>query len=193
MVRQDSDSFIFKLIRKACNLVLGLFGFEFSRVWHKRVPQLWHECDDSLFMRRYSQAQHETQMTSSDNPYRRMRGYALQNLVASVEAIKGDIAECGCWRGNSAYQILSVMGELRIEGQLHLYDSFEGISEPTHHDQSSKNVKEVTAGLYSCSLEDVQSNLSRFSNVVFHRGYIPACFELSNEKIFRFVHIMYGR
>ena len=81
------------------------------------------------------------------------------------------------------------MHDLKVDGQVHLFDSFEGLSEPGQRDQACEDAKAAVAGLYASSLEQVQANLSRFSNVEFHKGYIPDCLRLSQDLTFRFVHI----
>ncbi|MFZ4542601.1 MAG: TylF/MycF/NovP-related O-methyltransferase [Saprospiraceae bacterium] len=66
------------------------------------------------------------------------RIYALVNAVEYIakNEIKGDIVECGVWKGGStmaaAYSLLNYRDSNR---QLFLYDTFEGMSEPTEVDK----------------------------------------------------------
>lgn len=60
---------------------------------------------------------------------------ALRHLDA--RGVAGDVVECGVWRGGSS--MLAALTLLQLgdqERRLHLYDTFEGMSEPTEHDVS---------------------------------------------------------
>jgi O-methyltransferase len=102
---------------------------------------------------------------------------SLERLAAVVQAVRyvvqheipGDIVECGVWRGGSsmaAALALKAFGD--TSRTLYLYDTFEGMSEPTEKDRLA-NGTSASAILadhergtgYWChaSLEDVQANL----------------------------------
>ena len=52
--------------------------------------------------------------------------------------IDGDFAECGVWRGGSVLAMICTLQELGIDDRdIHLYDTFEGMTEPTEHDRST--------------------------------------------------------
>ena len=64
---------------------------------------------------------------------------ALLNAVGYVtkNKIPGAIAECGVWRGGSMMAVaLTLLHHGDSSRQLYLYDTFEGMSEPTERDQS---------------------------------------------------------
>ena len=69
----------------------------------------------------------------------------VPRLAALVDAVRhcvrrevpGAFAECGVWRGGSVLAMamtLQAMG--RTDRDIHLYDTFEGMTEPTEHDVS---------------------------------------------------------
>jgi O-methyltransferase len=69
----------------------------------------------------------------------------LQSLYALVQAVEyvvknqipGDIVECGVWRGGSMMAIAKTLIALNHqERNLYLYDTFEGMPEPTEQDVS---------------------------------------------------------
>lgn len=66
----------------------------------------------------------------------------VQALIDAVRycvrrGIPGDFAECGVWRGGSVMAMLLTLRELGIEDRdIHLYDTFEGMTAPTVHDTS---------------------------------------------------------
>lgn len=71
------------------------------------------------------------------------RVYALWKAVAylSRHGIAGDIVECGVWRGGSmmaAARTLVELGDTR-DRTLWLYDTYEGMSEPTDRDVNRGN------------------------------------------------------
>jgi hypothetical protein len=97
------------------------------------------------------------------------------SLVGAVDhivkhRIEGDIVECGVWRGGSMMTIaLALMSRGDTSRHLYLYDTFEGMSEPTEHDKAvsgelAKSQLDRTKRdqpLWAVSaLEDVKANLS---------------------------------
>jgi hypothetical protein len=95
--------------------------------------------------------------------------YAVRHIVHAE--VPGAIAECGVWKGGS---MMAVAGTLLNEGvsdrDLFLYDTFEGMSEPTEQDESFDNVPAAvqlaqtprTEGVWCYSpLDEVRENLAR--------------------------------
>jgi O-methyltransferase len=79
----------------------------------------------------------------------RARPYTMtsdQRLLALVDAVRyvvardvpGAFAECGVWRGGSVLAMIATLQELGAgDRDIHLYDTFEGMTEPTEHDTSA--------------------------------------------------------
>jgi len=67
----------------------------------------------------------------------------LQALVDAVRhvvraPVRGDLAECGVWRGGSILaMILTLQDEGVTDRDIHLYDTFEGMTPPTAADTSA--------------------------------------------------------
>ncbi len=67
----------------------------------------------------------------------------LQALVDAVRysvarELPGAFAECGVWRGGSVVAMILTLQELGdTSREIHLYDTFEGMTAPTEHDVSS--------------------------------------------------------
>jgi O-methyltransferase len=99
------------------------------------------------------------------------RMIALINAINYVVAngIPGDIAECGVWRGGSMMVMaLTLLAAGDRSRSLYLYDTFEGMSEPTEHDKSQggetaekllQGEKRGTGIWCYASVEDVRTNL----------------------------------
>ncbi|MDQ6835579.1 MAG: TylF/MycF family methyltransferase [Actinomycetota bacterium] len=68
-----------------------------------------------------------------------------QRLLATVDAVRycaaravgGALVECGVWRGGSVLAMILTLQELDIEDRdIYLFDTFEGMTEPTESDVS---------------------------------------------------------
>ena len=98
----------------------------------------------------------------------------MASLINAVDyvtknRIPGDIAECGVWRGGSMMIIaLTLLAHGDRSRSLYLYDTYEGMSEPTSEDKSHDGVS-ADAQLQSeaqgtgiwcyASIDDVRANL----------------------------------
>jgi O-methyltransferase len=76
-------------------------------------------------------------------PYTMTGAVRLQALIDGVRHVvrrdlPGDFAECGVWRGGSVLAMILTLQELGIaDRDIHLFDTFEGMTEPTEHDESA--------------------------------------------------------
>jgi O-methyltransferase len=113
--------------------------------------------------------------------------FLLKDLLISIRKIEGDLAECGTFKGSSALIIAEYMIKYHdFEGrQFHIFDSFEGLDNPTNDDGNTDMLK----GDFLGSFEEVKENLKKYTSIDFHKGWIPKKFhEVENIK-FSFVHI----
>jgi len=103
--------------------------------------------------------------------------------------IPGDIVECGVWKGGSMMAVARVLLESG-DGQrkLHLFDTFEGMSEPTAADRSvfgesaadlmgkEQHIKETSHVWAYGSMDEVKQNLRMTGyderNIAFVRGKV---------------------
>lgn len=116
------------------------------------------------------------------NTERRWMLYQLLRLIARVP---GDTAECGVYRGASSYLICSENATNDAYDRTHhVFDSFEGLSDPDDHDGSH-----WVSGDLAVTVEEVQAALSAFPAVSFYKGWIPERFPDVEERRFAFVHI----
>lgn len=107
----------------------------------------------------------------------------LEHLVMTSRVLKipksveGCVVECGSYKGGSTAN-LSLVCALSNR-QLDVFDSFEGLPEPSDHDRahtvvSRRQVHTYSRGAWCGSLEEVRNNVSQFGNVSvcnFHVGY----------------------
>lgn len=109
--------------------------------------------------------------------------WMLWQLMRLVKTVEGDTAECGVWEGGSSWLICAAnSGTRRIH---HLFDSFEGLSEPGPKDGAYWERGAMASG------EDlVVRNLKPFDgSFIVHKGWIPDEFPRVQDKKFAFVHV----
>lgn len=111
------------------------------------------------------------------------RRWMLWQLTRLIEAVPGDTAECGVFEGSSSWLICSaIQGHGRVH---HLFDSFEGLSEPQPADGDY-----WTKGALAVGEQAARANLAPFAGMIeFHKGWIPDRFDEVADKTFAFVHI----
>jgi O-methyltransferase len=151
------------------NSLLNKFGYQ-----KKPLPAIEAEFKNRViedeFWTIYQQCRDYT-MTSPE------RMYSLYKAVKYVVQAKleGDFVECGVWKGGSAMVIAYTLKALGVtDKDIYLYDTFEGMSEPTEHDMKNStgdvtHVRKyweeqqkdgINEWCYS-SLDEVRGNLER--------------------------------
>lgn len=109
------------------------------------------------------------------------RKYMLIQMLKLTKHLSGSVAECGVFKWATSYFILK---NIDSNKKLHLFDSFEWLSNPSGIDWNHW----CEWSLYA-SEDEVKNNLKDFNNIVFHKWRIPNKFhEVLNEE-FSFVHI----
>jgi len=166
MVKGDEWSKFF-LAEKISGLIYKRYKFsEFGRIF----------LDDNNFIRYYESFEGTKNYHSFD------RKYMLDQLMKLVVSLDGDTAECGAYKGASSFLICR-----RIAGSSkkhHIFDSFEGLSEPTREDGTYWQ-----KGDLSSSEKIIRENLKDFDFVAYHKGWIPETFHEVSDVRFCFVHL----
>jgi O-methyltransferase len=105
------------------------------------------------------------------------------DMVKYVESneIPGDIVEIGVWKGGSILSMI-IMYEItkKISRNFHLYDTFDGMTDPTnidvdiHNHPASLLMKVDTNILCKSSLDEVKTNIKKYTNILpnYHVGDI---------------------
>lgn len=138
---------------------------------------------DAIFLKIFQQCKPYT-MTSIE------RMYALYNAVKYIvhNNIEGDFVECGVWRGGSSMMIALTLNSMNVNNrQILLYDTFEGMSEPTEKDVDfrggnadsllKQNVQDKQNSVWCLAdLQDVQNNMKMTNypshNIQFVQGKV---------------------
>lgn len=118
-----------------------------------------------------------------------VRMYSLYNSVEYIikNKILGDFVEAGVWRGGSVMLIAMVLKRNGItDKKIYLYDTFDGMVEPTEHDVNWKGInakkmleqQQKSSDLNSvhcfCPIETVKENIKKTGyypdNFIFVKG-----------------------
>jgi O-methyltransferase len=91
--------------------------------------------------------------------------FQLFSAVRKTGKVIGDLAEVGVFQGATAKLVCEAKGDRT----LHLFDTFEGLPEPSSFD----NQAEFFRGRFAYELDAVQTYLSCYTNVYYHRGLFP--------------------
>jgi O-methyltransferase len=163
------DEFRFLLLIRIGALLCPKYRFK----W----PQLsWLEQQDfNTYLARFGEA----------NGLNAERRWMLRELMRLVDTVPGDTAECGVYEGAGSWLICSMNRACpHFARQHHIFDSFEGLSEPTGFDGDCWRKGSMARG------EDlVRANLAEFDRVATYKGWIPERFAEAADRKFSFVHI----
>jgi hypothetical protein len=145
------------------NKIAARFGLKLVSIHPELPPDL---AQDMVFMRYYQRVKPYT-MTSPE------RLYALYQAVRYTldNNIPGHFVECGVWKGGSCMLMAMMLAEHGDNNRLiYLYDTFEGMSEPTEKDKQFSGEsaemllqqadKEFQGSIWCySSLEEVRTNV----------------------------------
>ncbi len=119
---------------------------------------------------------------SNDNWCSFERKWNLRELLRLVGNVPGNYAECGVYRGGSAHLLCTDARAANRE--VHLFDSFEGLSAPNDEESGHWSVGDL-----SVSESSVRENLKEFDCFRTFKGWIPERFHDVSEERYAFVHI----
>lgn len=157
------------LAEKATSLIYPLYKFsDYGRIFLL----------DHVFIQQYEN------LIGKNNYHSLDRKYTLDQLIKLTSSVLGDTAECGAYEGASSCLICKSI--LRLNKTHHIFDSFQGLSEPSIKDGTYWKEGDLSSGE-----SKIKHNLSEFDFVSYHIGWIPDTFqnkEIESKK-FSFVHI----
>lgn len=110
-----------------------------------------------------------------------LEAHQIFQAVTKTKKISGDIAEVGSYKGGSAKLICSA----ETQKHVYLFDTFEGLPEPTESDKDRQFYK----GDYAAPFEMVQNLMKDHPNAHLYKGIFPQSAEPIENKIFSFVHL----
>ena len=119
-----------------------------------------------------------------------LRLFFLQSCVRALANVPGDIAECGTRNGKSALFMLDAMGAEADARTMFLFDSFEGLSDPTPGRDTLESAH-VEGGARRFAVSDPAEVVERFRGrrVEIKTGWIPERFPEVADRRFALVHV----
>tara|TARA_Y100000590_G_scaffold248924_1_gene279703 strand:- start:208 stop:999 length:792 start_codon:yes stop_codon:yes gene_type:complete len=194
-----------KIIKKIIIKILSLFGY--STLITKKEKSNNVIIDKLIWepflvknkrMDLYYEGFNKSNMGIYDDVYKQLRYYSLQQIVSFIskqDNINADFAECGCWKGHSAYIISKILKDNNFKGEFHIFDSFEGgLSEKVDKDKnlrfelSDEEIKKESQIFFSLESQ-VKECLNEFPFTRIHSGWIPEKFNQVEKRSFSFVHL----
>ncbi len=117
------------------------------------------------------------------------RCFFLYKLAIRTSKLEGDIAECGCKAGKSTSFLLAGSGA--DSGKtVHIFDSFEGVSEPSSWDNMPIGYSHWKKGALASPENLLLKNLQKYKHrIAVYRGWIPERFNEVSDRQFSIVHI----
>jgi O-methyltransferase len=185
-------------LRNGIKLLAGLLGFEIRRLnAGVRYPKnMMYEADGRYHALR---AEGLAKTGSPDGKTKSIeKQYNTIQFLRLVQSMDGSIAECGTFKGLGSFMFCHTLRDAdpAYDGRdFHIFDSFEGLSEPTAKDHiqdarvGSTGAAYMGAGSFHGGLDEVRRALSEFPAIEFHKGWIPESFKDLPERTYRFVHI----
>ncbi len=123
-------------MRKLLLSIIEQFGYKVTK-FDRKAAGPYADIQDKTFWSFYQKCQPYT-MTSVE---RMFALYQATNYVID-QNIPGDFVECGVWRGGSSLMVAQVLAHRGVSDRhLYLYDTFEGMSEPTAEDVDFRGQK----------------------------------------------------
>jgi O-methyltransferase len=111
------------------------------------------------------------------------RKYILWQLAEQLaKSVNGEFFECGVYRGGTAYLLAEILST--TTKRLALFDTFSGMPGT----DAEKDLHRA-GDFDNTTLASVQRYLSRFRNITYHPGLLPATFEGFEQTAIAFAHI----
>lgn len=160
----------------------------------KRLEALWRIAQQLVPGYRLMWPDPDWWKNESFNDYLRAHGeidgfnthkrWMLSQLLRLTEAVPGDTAECGVYKGSTSFLICRDNARSRQTRHHFMFDSFEGISQPGEHDGGY-----WAEGDLATAREVAERTLARFDDKTFLVGWIPSRFDEVSDRRFSFVHL----
>lgn len=113
-------------------------------------------------------------------PFSNTEAYQILSCAKTASVLDGSFAELGVYKGASARLICEVKGEKK----LFLFDTFEGLPNPSVFDSPVLKGKQYTGGL-----DYVKQEIVSYKNVFLIKGLFPATAKEAENETFAFVHL----
>jgi O-methyltransferase len=177
------------MLKTQIKSVLNKLGFEVRRVRRSQTNN-FNITDRDLYrplfspwlgqgeFRRYYDIAAPKTLVSAD------RCYVLYTLLRQAIHVKGEVWECGVYKGGTAAMIAAVLEDNCPSKRLHLFDTFEGMPET-----DAEKDRHGKSDFSDTTLEAVTSYIRHDDLCVIHKGLIPDTFSGLESAQIAFAHI----
>jgi O-methyltransferase len=154
----------------------------FRRIWGQvPLPDHGRQIErDNEFAREFTRLSPESDVTAE-------RKFNLNQLFRLAYSVVGEVAECGVYKGASAYFLARHIQQATLDKKLLLFDSFAGLSQPESIDQSYWEEGELRSHVNH--VRDALAPLGPTPFVELYEGWIPTRFAEVGDRRFCFIHI----
>jgi O-methyltransferase len=186
--------------KRVVKKIFGAAGLEISRNTPPLAVKGYYNYDfetDETFKSIYREGI-KASASTHDPELVHQRLYNTVQFLRHTFDLEGDVAECGAFRGLGSHMFCNYLRlanpDFNGEGY-HVFDSFEGLSQPSEQDVISKQEYGAVgthfqaAGAFHGQLETVKSTLREFPLIQYHAGWIPESFAGIAERSYKFVHV----
>lgn len=161
--------------------------YELAKNMFKKI---WGDCilpDWGRTIERDKQFRDNFNLVSPESTLSIERKYNLRELLKLSTNVSGDIAECGTYKGASAYFMAKHIIDNDLKKSLYLFDSFKGLSKPGDMDGEYWEDSEMSSGTETLKTHLSTLQITEFITIM--DGWIPTRFYEVNDRKFSFVHI----
>jgi len=159
------EEFRYRVLRRVGRIIMPTYRFQWNQLYW------WKDQEFLSFLAHFDE----------QNGLNSHRRWLLYQLALASTKVPGDTVECGAFRGAGSYLICKATQSDGCRRTHFIFDSFQGLSEPSAVDGSY-----WAQGNMCCSLENFEKPKA---NVSIHPGWIPDRFPDVAERRFSFVHI----
>lgn len=164
------------MIKRIIKKILAGGGLEVRKIEKIFNPiHLWDE--DLEFNNIYKEARTNTVVD-------KVRCFMLYQFFKQTLNLNGDVAEIGVYRGGTAKLLARTLEGEKVNKNIQLFDTFEGMPEISEEKDLHKK-----GDFNTTSIERVSKYLSEHREIIFHKGFFPKTAAPVEDKKFSFVHI----
>jgi O-methyltransferase len=173
--------------KKYLRRILNKFGYDVVRCYGGKRNAVYMPCTPYTYRTFAPWFSAEFQVlyskVSNNTIVKEDRCYIIHRLANHCSGLPGNVAECGVFKGGTAFVIADALRQ--TSKRVRLYDTFSGFPEGTENDPSGHKA----GGFGNASLQAVKAYLSDFPSVEYAPGVIPETFNHTDKETYCFVHV----
>ncbi len=171
------------LLREKDNLDNEYVRFQMAEIFTMAVyPKYKFSEFGKLFLEDREFLEYYEKFMDPENWHSLDRKFTLNQLLKLVFSLEGDLVESGAYKGASASLMCKAFND--SDKTVHLFDSFEGLSQP-----GDKDGDYWVEGALQSSEKILMAGLNQYQNFKVYKGWIPKVFQDYSGDEICFLHI----